>query len=116
MRPPPLEPVIHQPARLAVMAALFRNREMSAADLREGLGLTAGNLASHAARLQDAGFVDARHALVGVSFQARYRITEEGAAAFRRYLAALRAWTEAFGPDATADTSATTTSPSDGAR
>lgn len=85
-----LDVVIHQPTRLRIMAALYRNRAASFTSLRDGLGLTDGNLATHAAKLQEAGYVDARRVLVAVSFEVRYSITPKGSEAFRAYAAALR--------------------------
>ena len=85
-----LDVVIHQPTRLRIMAALYRNRSASFTSLRDGLGLTDGNLATHATKLQEAGYVDARRVLVAVSFEVRYTITAKGSEAFRAYAAALR--------------------------
>ena len=80
------------------MAALHRNREASFASLRDGLGLTDGNLGSHAQRLEEAGYVASRRALAGLSFEVRYRLTPEGRAAFLAYVAALRDVLEAPPP------------------
>ncbi|MGQ0536924.1 MAG: transcriptional regulator [Methanobacteriota archaeon] len=85
-----LDPVIHQPVRLRIMTALHKNREASFTGLRDGLGLTDGNLASHVARLEAAGYVVSGRVLAGLHFEVRYRITPEGSEAFRRYLEALR--------------------------
>ena len=101
-----LDPVIHQATRLRIMAALYRNREANFTGLRDGLGLTDGNLASHAQKLEEAGYLEARRALVGasaarrgtsapggalgVSFEVRYRITPRGSEAFRAYVDALQ--------------------------
>lgn len=85
-----LDPLIHQRTRLQILAALHRNREASFTDLRDGLELTGGNLKSHAAKLTEAGYIDERRVLVGTSFELRYRITEEGSAAFEGYLTDLR--------------------------
>lgn len=86
-----LDPTIHQATRLRIMAALFRNRESSFTRLRDGLALTDGNLGSHAAALEKAGYVESRRALAGLSFEVRYRITPAGSAAFVAYTQALRA-------------------------
>jgi DNA-binding MarR family transcriptional regulator len=86
-----LDPVIHQATRLRIMAALFRNREASFRELRDGLALTDGNLGSHAAALEKAGYLASRRALAGLSFEVRYRITASGAAAFVAYTEELRA-------------------------
>lgn len=81
--------MIHQATRLRIMSALQRNREASFTGLRDALELTDGNLASHAAALEKAGYLTIRRALVGTSFEVRYRITPEGDAAFRAYVDAL---------------------------
>lgn len=73
------------------MAALFRNREASFTRLRDGLGLTDGNLGSHAGALEKAGYIDARRVLAGLAFEVRYRITPAGSGAFVAYTQALRA-------------------------
>src|SRR5688500_16534314 len=93
-----LDPVIHQATRLRIMAALHRNREASFTALRNGLGLTDGNLASHAAKLGEAGYVQSRRALAGLSFEVRYRITPAGSAAFLAYVDALRGILAEAGP------------------
>ena len=85
-----LDPVIHQATRLRIMAALFRNRESSFTRLRDGLALTDGNLGSHAAALEKAGYIESRRVLSALSFEVRYRITPRGSAAFIAYTEALR--------------------------
>jgi DNA-binding MarR family transcriptional regulator len=81
------------------MAALFRNREASFTRLRDGLGLTDGNLGSHSAALEKAGYVEARRVLSGLSFEVRYRITPAGSAAFVAYTQELRALLDASALD-----------------
>jgi DNA-binding MarR family transcriptional regulator len=85
-----LDLVIHQPNRLQILGYLHRNRECSFARLRDAFGLTAGNLATHLTRLEQAGFVSSRHALTS-RFEVRYAITPAGAAALRAYVAQLTA-------------------------
>jgi DNA-binding MarR family transcriptional regulator len=84
------------------MALLHRHRDVGFAPARDALGLTDGNLASHAARLEAAGFLRARRVLEREGFVLRYRITEAGAAAFRAYADWLRELVreaEASGPE-----------------
>lgn len=88
---PDLDPVIHQPTRLAILALLYRNRQASFTAVQKGLGLTPGNLASHAGKLEAAGYVTSGRVLAGLAFEVRYRITPAGNDAFRAYLEALRA-------------------------
>lgn len=82
--------VIHQPQRLRLMALLYKHRDVGFAATRDALGLTDGNLASHATRLEEAGLVQARRVLTRDGFELRYRITPAGSQAFRGYLEALR--------------------------
>lgn len=93
-----LDPVLHQASRLRIMTALFKNRELAFTTLRELLGLTDGNLASHLRRLEGAGYVRQGRVLVGVGFEVHAKITEDGSAAFRSYLARLRVLLEELEP------------------
>jgi DNA-binding MarR family transcriptional regulator len=83
---PTLDPLIHQQTRLQILACLYRNRQASFTDLRDGLGLTPGNLQSHVTRLEEGGYVKSGRVLVDLSFEVRYKITPKGAEAFRAYL------------------------------
>lgn len=85
-----LDPVLHQPVRLRIVAALHRYREVDFPSLRDGLDLTPGNLSTHLARLEEVGYMESRRVLAGLAFQVRYRITPAGSEAFVRYLAAMR--------------------------
>lgn len=65
--------------------------------LQRGLGLTSGNLASHAAKLEEAGFLESSRVLADLSFEVRFRITPRGIEAFHAYLASLKALVESVG-------------------
>ena len=57
---PELDPVLHAQTRLqltSVLARLGEGEELNFPQLRELLGLTAGNLSTHLRRLEDAGYV-----------------------------------------------------------
>lgn len=84
-----LDPIIHQATRLQVLAFLHRNGEASFGELLLVLGLTEGNLGAHADKLQEAGLIETFHALVGLRFEKRYRMTSRGRDAFREYRSAL---------------------------
>jgi DNA-binding MarR family transcriptional regulator len=88
---PALDPVIHQPARLRIMGLLYRNRSAPTTWVRDTLGLTDGNLASHAAKLAEAGYIDQRRVLAPGGFHMRMAITPTGDEAYARYREALRA-------------------------
>lgn len=82
--------ILHQPVRLRLMALLFKHRDVGFTAARDALAVTDGNLATHAKRLEEAGYLAARRALTRDGFEVRYRITEAGATAFRAYLDQLR--------------------------
>jgi DNA-binding MarR family transcriptional regulator len=77
-------------ARLMLMGLLHQRRDVSARAARQALGLTDGNLASHAARLEGAGWLRSRRALSPTGFELRYTITPAGADAFREHVDHLR--------------------------
>jgi DNA-binding MarR family transcriptional regulator len=106
MGPEPLDPVIHQVARLRVMALLNRNRTASFVWVRDTLGLTDGNLGSHMARLTSAGYATSGRVLTRSGFQVWLRITPAGDDAYRSYLAALRSYLEPSGGGPSVPTSA----------
>lgn len=82
-----LDPVISAPVRLAAMALLITGAEADFTLLRERLDLTNGNLLSHLRKLEEAGYIKARKALLGR--RTSYRVTPKGRAAFERHVAAL---------------------------
>lgn len=98
-----LDPVIHQTTRLRLMTALYRNREARFTSLRDGLGLTDGNLASHAGVLEKAGYVASRRALTAAGFELRYQITPAGSEAYRAYVQELKALLDEPSPPAGTD-------------
>lgn len=81
--------LIHQPVRLRIMGLLYKHRDVAFTRARDSLGLTDGNLASHANRLEEVGLLESRKALTRDGFEARYRITQQGDRRFRDYLETL---------------------------
>lgn len=86
--------LIHQPVRLKIMGLVYKHRDVAFTRARDVLGLTDGNLASHANRLEEAGLLEGRDALTSDGFEKRYRITEAGSRAFKRYLGQLKGFLE----------------------
>lgn len=75
--------------RLGVMAVLLANESASFNELKEALALTDGNLASHVAALEKAGYVAVSKQFVGRKPNTTYSVTPEGRLAFQEHLAAL---------------------------
>ena len=84
-----LDPVIHEPVRLATMALLMTGAEVDFTLLRDRLKLTDGNLAAHLKKLEEAGYVKAKKELFGRRPRTTYRLLPKGRAAFERHVTAL---------------------------
>ncbi|MGY2050104.1 transcriptional regulator [Methylobacterium sp. JK268] len=89
-----LDPIIHTPARLRIMAALAAAPEGGLLEfkrLRALLGLTDGNLGAHIATLEGAGYVAVTKDFEGKRPRTRLAATTAGRAAYRAHVVALRA-------------------------
>ncbi len=85
-RAPSLDPLIHERVRLGIVTALSGSDRLSFTELRDGLGVTDGNLSVHARRLEEAGILECRKTFVDRVPRSEYRLTTRGRAAFATYL------------------------------
>ena len=89
--PPAQEPqfeidrLIHEPARLRIVATLYVVDEADFVYLAQQTGLTAGNMNSHMARLVSADYVAADKTFAANRPRTVYRLTEEGRTAILHY-------------------------------
>ncbi len=91
---PELDPIIHQPVRLQIMAALTalpEEAQMGFVALREMLELTDGNLSIHLRKLEEAGYISVEKAFVGRKPRTFIAVTPQGRAAFEAHVQALQA-------------------------
>lgn len=86
--------LVHEPARLAILAWLRVAASVDFTFLLGATGLTRGNLSSHLRRLEDAGYVAVERTFVDRTPRTVYRLTAAGSSALGDYrdtlLAALR--------------------------
>jgi DNA-binding transcriptional ArsR family regulator len=82
---PKIDKLIHEPARLAIMANLFVVEGMDFLFLMRQTGLTFGNLSSHMSKLEDAGYIDVKKEFVGKKPHTMLQLTASGRKAFREY-------------------------------
>ena len=75
--------------RLGIMAVLAVNDWVDHAQLKELLGVTDGNLASHLSALEDAKYVQLRKRFVGKRPNTSYKASAAGSKAFRAHLDAI---------------------------
>lgn len=77
--------LIHEPARLAIMANLH---VMSTADfiqLMNETGLSRGNLSSHMSKLEEAGYIKVEKSFAGKAPRTRLALTRKGREALSEY-------------------------------
>lgn len=75
--------------RLAIMSLLMVNEDMDFNGLKELLDITDGNLASHAAKLEQEGYLQIDKSFVGKKPRTTYSATAAGKKAFETHLTAL---------------------------
>lgn len=84
-----LDPLIHAPARLRIMTTLDESLqdgdEITFPQLQRMLGMTAGNLTTHLAKLEGAQYVALTKTFVGRKPVTYIALTLEGRRAFRTY-------------------------------
>ena len=80
-----LDRVIHEPARLMLVALLAAVKEADFLWLQRESGLTKGNLSSHLARLEEAGYVAVQKTFKGKIPLTILRLTPAGKGAFDVY-------------------------------
>ncbi len=77
--------VIHEPARLLLVALLAGLKEADFLYLQHESGLTKGNLSSHLARLEQAAYIEIRKTFKGKIPLTLVSLTRQGRAAFAGY-------------------------------
>lgn len=89
--------LIHEPARLSIMANLFVVESADATYLLQQTGLTWGNLGSHLGRLEEAGYLRITKGFRGKHPQTTIAMTPRGRAALIEYRRQLLATLEPIG-------------------
>lgn len=80
-----LDRLIHEPARLMMMAYLYVVEAADFLFLVRQTGLTLGNLSSHMSKLEAAGYIEVEKKFVGKKPHTMLRLTPEGRTAFETY-------------------------------
>ena len=83
--PAPIDRLIHEPARLTLMAQLYVVAEADFLFLERQTGLTRGNLSSHLSKLEQAGYVEITKEFIDKISHTVIRLTERGRTAFDEY-------------------------------
>ncbi len=86
-----IDEVIHGRVRLGVMAYLASAGQADFGEVRVRLQTTDGNLSVHLRKLEEAGYVAVEKTYAGRKPLTRIAITDQGRAAFDKWLAAIGA-------------------------
>lgn len=80
-----IDRLVHEPARLMVLAYLYVTEGTDFTFLARQVGLTFGNLSSHVAKLEAAGYVEVEKSFKGKRPHTLIRLTAQGRSAFTLY-------------------------------
>ena len=92
-----LDKVLHEPARLAIVACLAVVEEMDFVFLQNQTGMTGGNLSSHIRKLEDKAYVSVHKEFREGKPRTSLKLTEEGRREFRQYIRTTRKLLSEFG-------------------
>ncbi len=84
-----LDRIIHEPARLQIVALLSGAKEADFVFLQRETKLTKGNLSSHLVKLEETGYVEIEKTFRGKIPLTLARLTASGRAAFQNYRKAM---------------------------
>jgi DNA-binding MarR family transcriptional regulator len=82
---PQLDRLVHEPARLKILAYLYVVTSADFVFLLSRTGLTWGNLSSHMSKLEDAGYIEVEKEIKDKRPHTMLSLTDEGRTAFEGY-------------------------------
>jgi DNA-binding transcriptional ArsR family regulator len=85
-----IDRLIHEPARLMIMALLYVIESADFTFLMRQTGLTWGNLSTHMSKLEEAGYIEVVKEFKGKRPNTMLRLTAQGEEAFRQYRQQMR--------------------------
>lgn len=85
-----LDKLIHEPARLSIVAVLTGCERADFTYLLNATGLTRGNLSRHLSKLEEAGYIKAKKVFIGKIPNSSYSLTKTGKKSFRAYRKMMR--------------------------
>jgi DNA-binding MarR family transcriptional regulator len=80
-----LDRIVHEPARLKILAYLSAVRSADFVFLLSRTGLTYGNLSSHMSKLEEAGYIEVEKSIKDKRPHTMLSLTEQGRSAFEDY-------------------------------
>ena len=80
-----IDRLVHEPARLAVLALLYVVESADFTFLMNQTGLSWGNLSAHLSKLEEAGYLEVEKSFKGRRPNTNLRLTTAGRSAFQEY-------------------------------
>jgi DNA-binding MarR family transcriptional regulator len=80
-----IDRLVHEPARLAVMAVLYVLESADFTFLMNQTGLTWGNLSAHLSKLEEGGYIEVEKTFKGKRPNTILQLTPQGRQAFQTY-------------------------------
>ena len=80
-----IDKIIHEPARLNIMAHLYVIESADFLFMMRQTGLTFGNLSAHMSKLENAGYIEIIKEFIGKKPHTMLKLTEKGRQAFKNY-------------------------------
>jgi DNA-binding MarR family transcriptional regulator len=81
-----LDKLIHEPARMSIMAVLYVLESADFTFLMNQTGLTWGNLSAHLTKLESAGYVEVEKSFKGKRPNTNLKLSKIGRNAFNNYM------------------------------
>lgn len=85
-----IDRIIHEPARLMIMAHLYVIESADFLFLMRQTRLTWGNLSSHLSKLEDAGYIEIKKEFKGKKPHTMLSLTDGGRDAFKGYVKSMK--------------------------
>ena len=80
-----IDRLVHEPARLMLMAVLYVIDSADFTFLMNQTGMTWGNLSAHMSKLEEAGYLEVEKTFKGKRPNTMLRLTRQGRTAFQAY-------------------------------
>lgn len=85
-----LDKLIHEPARMSIMAVLYVLESADFTFLMNQTGLTWGNLSAHLTKLETAGYVEVVKSFKGKRPNTNLKLSNTGREAFKKYIGSMK--------------------------
>lgn len=85
-----IDRLVHEPARLAVMALLYVIESADFTFVMNQTGLSWGNLSAHLSKLEEAGYLEVQKSFKGRRPNTNLRLTAAGRSALQEYRRSLK--------------------------